>query len=75
MKLTDAYKDDGIMFRDMFEGGMRIVHATKNGVTGIGCEPWPPPKDEQGHIIPRAQRPDSPHATQHAIDDLEHKLG
>jgi len=65
MKLSDAYRDRDLWFRDEYdrETGERVVYAMKNGMTGEGRAPWPTPPDCNGLV-----------AIQRAVDDLERKL-
>lgn len=61
-----------LRFRDTFEPGVRVVHVYYQGKEGVGREPWPLPRDERGHSLPRD--PDGPDATQLALDDVERQL-
>lgn len=66
MKLSDAYKDVKIKFRDEREGNEWVIYATKKGKTGVGRGLYAPicPHNSPGFVA----------ATQQAIDDLERQL-
>jgi hypothetical protein len=66
VRLTDAYRDGLIKFRDTREGDEWVIYATKGGKTGVGRGPYAPIR---AHHSPGFRQ-----ATQQAIDDLERQL-